>query len=180
MRLKLKRVILISLGWILIGGNSLQAKDAVTLENVISSLKSHNFMILQIGVLTGGLSQFEVSELTKFQVAPPRQMRIFATQSSMIYDMYQDFTYLVNEKQVNAVIIYPSSVSRDPSFIKKICMMSRQKKIPVIAMEDDWVGSDAMLVYTDGDTPTLHVNEQVRALMNYPLNGDKLFAVDAK
>ncbi|MCF7802302.1 MAG: hypothetical protein K9N34_09835 [Candidatus Marinimicrobia bacterium] len=170
----------IGLSWIFIGGNNLQAQDAVTLANVIASLKSHNFMILQVGVLTGGLSQAEVSELTELQIAPPRQMQILATQSTMIYDMYQDFTYLVNDKQVNAVIIYPSKISRDPSFIKKIGMMSRQKKIPVIAMEDAWVGSGAMLVYTHGETPTLHVNEQVRAVMKYPLSSDKLFAVELK
>lgn len=176
----LKRVILVGLGLIFMGGNNLQAQNTVTLENVITSLKNHNFMILQVGVLTGGLSKNEVSELTQLQVTPPRQMRIFATQSLMIYDMYKDFTYLVNEKQVNAIIIYPSRVSSDPSFIKKICMMSRQKKIPLIAMEEAWVGSDAMLVYTDGETPMLHVNEKVRALIKYPLSGDKLFAVDAK
>lgn len=153
----------------------LRGEDQVPLADVIASLKSHNFAILELGVLTTGLSPDQIAELVGVQTKPPRQMKIFATQSTMIYDIYQDFTFLVNEKKVNAIVVLPSMISRDPSFIKKICLMSRQKKIPVIAMESAWVNSDAMLVYTEEPEPTLHVNQKVQELMKYPINGDKLF-----
>ena len=173
--MRFNRFVILFLSVITLNNGKLLAQNDEFLGQVIASLKSHNFAILQAGILTTGITTTEAEALVSIQTQPPRQMRIFATQSNMIYDIYQDFTFLVNEKKVNAIIVYPSHVSKDPSFIKKISMMSRQKKIPVIAMEDSWVNSDAMLVYTQSPEPTLHVNEKVRALMKYPINDDKMF-----
>lgn len=103
--------------------------------------------MFKAGIITDGLTRNEIDHLTQLQTAPPRQMHIFVTQSDFILDMYRDFTCLETDLGVDVIIIYPAGIARDTDFIKKICMMSRRKKVPVVAMEDAWIDSGAMLVF---------------------------------
>jgi ABC-type uncharacterized transport system substrate-binding protein len=103
------------------------------------------------------------------QAAPPRSMRIFLTNSKNVWDIQRDFTFLVNDKKVEAIIIWPSPYMDDVSLIKNICNMSKRKKIPIISLVPGWLEHGAVAQIDYDNEIKVTVNEQVRAVMNYPI-----------
>ena len=112
---------------------ALQAQDAkyVNIETVVDELKKQNFFIFTLGILSDGLDETTVKKITDLQFAPPRQMQIFITQSAFIQDIYNDFTYLVRNKQVNAVLVWPSNTWDNKDFISKTAKMSQLSLIHI-------------------------------------------------
>ncbi len=155
---------------VLLGLTTVFAQDELSrVESAITSIKGHNFRVLNLGVLANsGLSERDLSALRKIQTAPPRQMRVLVTQSDFVGDVYRDFTFLTREKQVNAVLVWPSDLGSNPKFQKKICQMSKRMKIPVIALQPGWVEQGAILQFIEekGST-TVHVNEKSCEIMHY-------------
>ena len=153
----------------------LLAETPVPIEKVVENLKAFNFGIISAGILTDGLSNDEIKKIEQLQFAPPRQMKFYVTQSQYMRDIFQDFTYLINEKKVNAIIIWPSKTMTEKSIMKKIGERSKKKKIPLIVMQEGWLEYGAMLYFKDGEKLTIEINEAVRSVIDYPIpeNPDK-------
>lgn len=92
------------------------------------------------------------------------------TQSQFAGDIFNDFTTLVNEKKVNAILIWPSKTMADEFVIKNICKMSKLKRIPIFVMQEGWLERGAMVYFKDLSTMEIVVNEQVRQVLNFPIN----------
>lgn len=165
---------------ILLGGmlGIVPAQDGTSLlPRTLDSIKRHNFVVLSVGIISDRVPADLITRLNSIQTQPPRQMRIYLTQSDFIGDMYRDFNFLVNDKQVNAIIIWPCPATQDPIMIKKICRMSKMKQIPVIAFSEDWLVNGALMYIKDSDNLTIVVNEAVREQMNYPISENELYTL---
>ncbi|MBO8183792.1 MAG: hypothetical protein H0Z28_13560 [Archaeoglobus sp.] len=152
------------------GNVSLYSQADVPIDKVISCIKKFNFVVLTLGIMSDGLPQDVIARLSQLQTAPPRSMRIYVTQSQFAGDIFNDFTILVNEKRVNAILIWPSKTMSDGFIIKNICKMSKLKKIPLFVMQDGWLENGALVYFKDFSTMEIVVNEQVRQVLNFPIN----------
>ena len=141
----------------------------VPMDKAIEVIKNFNFVVLTLGILSDGVPDGLTDQLSKMQTAPPRSMRIYLTQNKKLWDIYNDFTFLTNEKAVNAILIYPSAGMGDAVLIDKICQMSKRKKIPIIAMQDGWLEKGAAVVIEEASSPRIKVNEQVCQVLNFPI-----------
>jgi ABC-type uncharacterized transport system substrate-binding protein len=141
----------------------------IPVEKVISTIKNFNFVTTSIGILSEGVSDATIKQLTALQTAPPRALRIYLTQSNTIWKIFDDFTFLVNEKGAEAIVIWPSKALSDPNEIRKITIMSKKKRIPIIALQKGWIeeGATAYISFEDGIK--VYVNEQVRSVLNFPI-----------
>lgn len=169
MRLKnVQKLILICMLLFVGGQEPVWAQD-FPLDKLIATIKGFNFTTTSIGILSEKVSDDVVQQLVSLQTAPPRSLRIYLTQSNVIWEVFDDFTFLVNNKKVDAIVIWPADMMNDPSTIKKICTMSKRKKIPVIALQPEWlaVGATAYIEFNAG--VQVHVNEQIRSILNYPI-----------
>jgi len=147
----------------------IQAQDEIPYENSIASIKRFNFVVTTLGILSFGIDQDVLDKLYDLQFAMPRQLRILVTQSQMKKELFRDFTFLVNQKDVEAILIWPSEAMADKNIIKKICTMSKKKKIPIFVMQEGWMEQGAMVEFKLSGTTTVVVNEQVRSYMNFPI-----------
>jgi hypothetical protein len=159
---------------------ALAAQDAkyVPVEKVIEELKKQNFFIFTLGILSDGLDEATVKKITDLQFAPPRQMQLFITQSAFIQDIYNDFTFLVRNKQVNAVLVWPSKTWDNKDFISKTAKMSQRLRVPIIAMQEGWLEEGAMLYFTDPASPKMIVNDKVAEVFKYPVNPNTGFTIE--
>ncbi|MBO8130578.1 MAG: hypothetical protein H0Z29_03550 [Candidatus Marinimicrobia bacterium] len=143
----------------------------IPVDKVIKTIKQLNFVIITLGILSDGLPDNVINRLAQLQTAPPRSMRIYVTQSKLIAgDIFNDFTVLVNEKQCNAIFVWPSEAMSDPFIIKNICKMSKLKKIPLIVMQEGWLENGALIYIKNTEPVEIVVNEQVRQVLNFPIN----------
>jgi ABC-type uncharacterized transport system substrate-binding protein len=152
-------------------------EDTVPISKVIESIKNNNFTVFTVGILSDGIPQDVINDLVRLQTAPPRQMKIYLTQSYLMKDIFYDFTYLINDKKAQAIIIWPSKLMKDESMMKKISTMSKRKKIPVIALQESWLEYGAMMYIKNPDDLTLVVNEKIREYMNYPIAEKSLYKI---
>ncbi len=141
----------------------------VPLEDLICTIKNFNFVTTTIGILSDGVSNNVIKQLTAIQTAPPRALRIYLTQSEVIWKVFDDFMFLINEKGVEAIVIWPSKMMSDVDNIKKICTMSKRKKIPIIALQKGWLEEGATVYINFEDGIKVYVNEAVRSVLNYPI-----------
>ncbi len=158
----------------------IQAQDEIPYENSIASIKRFNFVVTTLGVLSFGIDQNELDKLYDLQFAMPRQLRILVTQSKMKQELFRDFTFLVNQKNVEAILIWPSEDMEDKNIIKKICTMSKKKKIPIFVMQGGWTEQGAMVEFKSSGTTTVVVNEQVRLYMNFPIAENEYYLLVQK
>lgn len=147
----------------------IQAQDEIPYENSIASIKRFNFVVTTLGILSFGIDQDILDKLYNLQFAMPRQLRILVTQSKMKKELFRDFTFLVNQQNVEAILIWPSEDMDDKNIIKKICTMSKKKKIPIFVMQGGWTEQGAMVEFKSSGTTTVEINEQVRSFMNFPI-----------
>lgn len=143
--------------------------EEVPVDQVITTIKQFNFVTTSLGILSDGVSDGLVKQLTALQTAPPRALRIYLTQSNTIWKIFDDFTFLVNEKAVEAILIWPSKAISDPNDIRKICMMSKKKRIPIIALQKGWLEEGATAYISFDNGVKVYVNEQVRSVLNFPI-----------
>jgi len=142
----------------------------IDVDNVITAIKHFNFKTMKLGILTTGISNSTVSQLQELQTAMPRSLEIFATQSTEATGAYKDFTFLVNDKQVDAVLVWPSPDLNSDITVSKICTMSKQKKVPVIVLQEGWLEHGAVAyIYQDGGKVTVAGNSLVQDVMGYPI-----------
>ena len=156
------------------------AQDEIPYENAIASIKRFNFVVTTLGVLSFGIDQDKLDKLYNLQFAMPRQLRILVTQSNMKKELFRDFTFLVNQKDVEAILIWPSEEMEDKNIIKKICTMSKKKKIPIFVMQEGWTEQGAMVEFKSSGTTTVIVNEQVRSYMNFPIAENDYYSLVQK
>lgn len=158
----------------------IQAQDDIPYEDSIASIKRFNFVVTTLGVLSFGIDQDKLDKLYNLQFAMPRQLRILVTQSNMKKELFRDFTFLVNQKDVEAILIWPSEEMEDKNIIKKICTMSKKKKIPIFVMQEGWTEQGAMVEFKSSGTTTVIVNEQVRSYMNFPIAENDYYSLVQK
>jgi|GEM_PF-2484337 len=146
------------------------ADQEVPVKEVINTIKNMNFSTLTLGVISNGLSQSTIDQLTALQTELPRHMKIFVTQSKAARDVFVDFTFLVNEKEVDTILIWPSEDLQTQRVIKKICHMSRMKKVPIIALNDSWLEEGAAVyIKTEGSDITVMENSVVTKAMKFTI-----------
>jgi len=150
------------------GDGALQAQTELDqVSYAVEVMKGHNFSVLTMGVLAStSVSDADLQLIQQLQVAPPRQMRLLVTRSNFISDVYRDFTFLVREKQVNAILVWPGDLGADESFQKKICQMSQRMKVPVVGLQPGWVENGAILEF-DQASGTVHINAKACEVMGY-------------
>ena len=158
----------------------LKAQDEIPFENSIESIKRFNFVVTTLGILSFGIDEDKLDKLKDLQFAMPRQLQIFVTQSQLMKELFHDFTFLVNKKGVEAILIWPSEAMEDKKIIKKICIMSKKKKIPVFVMQEGWTDQGAMIEFKSSETMTVVVNEQVRSYMNFPIAANDYYSLVQK
>ena len=169
-QLKIKKYLSTTLIFISLTVSSLFGKNSLeSVSKTIEGLKTQNWSILTLGVLASeDLSPEDIAALQAMQTAQPRQMRIYVTQSDFIRDVYRDFTFLAQKKQVNAVLIWPSELGNDETFQTKICQISKRMKIPIVALQDGWIEKGALLQFDNVSAqPNIEVNQKVCEIMNY-------------
>lgn len=154
-----------------------QTQDNVPIDRVIECVKSFNFVVLKAGILSDGVSKDVISKLENLRVTPPRSMYIYITQSQFASDIFEDFTTLVNNKEVDVIIIWPSKTMQDKLVIRRICQMSKMKKVPIIALQEGWIEEGAMMYFKNfgEDKVDIVVNETVREVMNFPIQENPLY-----
>jgi len=158
----------------------IQAQDEIPYRNSIESIKRFNFVVTTLGILSFGIDPDKLDKLNKLQFAMPRQLRILVTQSRLGKDVFLDFTFLVNQKGVEAILIWPSADMENASIIKKICTMSKRKKIPIFVMQEGWTDQGAMVEFIFSEKTTVVVNEQVRSYMNFPIADNDYYSLVQK
>lgn len=158
----------------------IQAQDEIPYENSIESIKRFSFAVLTLGILSFGIDQDKLDKLHDLQFAKPRQLRILVTEARMTRELFRDFTFLVNKKDVEAILIWPSVAMEDKNIIKKICTMSKKKKIPIFVMQEGWTDQGAMVEFKSSGTRTVVVNEQVRSYMNFPIAENDYYSLVKK
>ena len=142
----------------------------VPVKEVIDTIKNMNFVTTTLGIVSNGIPEATVEELTSLQTAMPRQMRIYITESQAAREVFVDFTFLVNDKNVDAVLIWPSEKMNKKSVIKKMCYMSKTKKIPIIALDAGWLDEGAAAVITSNNgTVTVTENSVITKAMKFPI-----------
>ncbi|MCF7804450.1 MAG: hypothetical protein K9N46_09430 [Candidatus Marinimicrobia bacterium] len=159
----------------------LRAADDVPVKDVIDTIKNFNFITLRLGIISTGVSEETIEELTALQSALPRSMEIFITQSKYIGDMFEDFTFLVNRKQVDAVLIWPSKGTKNVTLIKKVCKMSKMKKVPVITLYEPWLNEGAAaFIQASPDGIKVIENSVITNAMKFPIAEKPLYAIEQR
>ena len=157
-----------------------QANGEETMNQVgraVLALKKQGFTILTLGVITEEVGENDLQQLIASQTAPPRQMRIFVTQNQLFQDIFKDFTYLVKGKKVDCVLIWPAESFDNSTFIKKITMMSKHSKVPVIALQDGWMGKGA-LFFLPQDDQALIVDKSIAKYLDFSVNENTEFKIE--
>ncbi len=168
----MKKIQLILLGAMLLLSPMTQYAQGqdIDVDNVITAIKHFNFKTMKLGILTTGISNHTVRQLQELQTAMPRSLEIFATQSTEATSVYRDFTFLINDKQVDAILVWPSPDLQSDITISKICTMSKHKKVPVIVLQEGWLEHGAVAyIYQDGGKITVAGNSLVQDVMGYPI-----------
>lgn len=178
--MKVKQLITIGVCALLLAGTQVQAQD-VPVKKVIDTIKNMNFKTMTLGIISNGVSDDIVQQLTDLQTELPRSMQIFITQSKDARDVFVDFTFLVNDKKADAILVWPSKDMNIKSVINKICMMSKQKKVPVLAMNEAWLEKGAAAwIQVDDDQIKITENSVITKAMDFPIADKPSYSIVQK
>lgn len=150
-------------------------------NEAIRIVKSLNFTTFTAGIISFTATDAFVDSVKAMQIEPPRQMKLYIVRSEKSGELFRSFTKLVRELKVEIIFILPSEDTQDKQFIKKICTMSKKKKIPLIAFQDGWIEEGAMMVLTnDNDSVVISINDKMMNYFDYPLIDNKDYKIIKK